>query len=180
MMLLSNVPFCDDPGVIQVFYIIKGVINVIKVAVPIGLIVMVMIDFIRGTMADEKASKEVINKAVKRIVAAVVIFFIPFIIDLIIDLLAASIKDDSRYNEYKIYVTDCWIWSTQETVNAYNECIKDTDVNRKYCWCVAKRDVSGYAAGIIDEICRQEFLEDETEEPIESGNEETNLDEENP
>jgi len=65
-------------------YIIYRIINLLKVAAPIILIVMGMLDFLKATTAnDEKQMKDSTGKFIKRIIAAVIIFFVVVVIQFI-------------------------------------------------------------------------------------------------
>lgn len=68
--------------------IIDIVLNVVRVAAPILLIILTAVDFGQIVISNDKdAMPKAISKAIKRAIAALVIFFIPFLVDLIIDWL---------------------------------------------------------------------------------------------
>lgn len=65
--------------------VIDIVLNVVRVAAPILLIILTAVDFGQIVISNDKdAMPKAISKAVKRAIAALVIFFIPFLVDLII------------------------------------------------------------------------------------------------
>ena len=68
---------CQHPGILRVLYFATLLLDIVFVLVPIGLIVMLMIDFSKAVVSgDEKASKS--TKLVgKRILYAILIFFVP-------------------------------------------------------------------------------------------------------
>lgn len=67
-----------------VAYIVGNIVNIIKIAVPILLIIMGMIDFLQAVIAnDEKQMKEKTNKFIKRIIAAVIVFFVVAIVQFV-------------------------------------------------------------------------------------------------
>ncbi len=131
--------FCEDIGVLQVILIVKKILDIVKIVIPIGLIVMVMIDFAKASISGEKGGKEATAKATKRIAAAVIIFFIPFVIDLIIDIVDDSLKRRDDLSGLKVHVTSCWKNANQATINEYAKCLKseDTKGNFGYCMCLA-------------------------------------------
>lgn len=66
-------------------------INIIKVAIPIGLIIYGMVDLGKAVMAsDEKKIKEAQGIFIKRIIAAVLVFFIVAIVQLVFGTLATA------------------------------------------------------------------------------------------
>lgn len=67
-----------------VAFIVQNVVNIIKIAIPILLIIMGMLDFLKAVIAnDEKQMKESQNKFIKRIIAAVIIFFVVAIVQFV-------------------------------------------------------------------------------------------------
>ena len=84
-ILATITSWCDQEGVITVFKVIKTVINVIRIAVPIGIIIWTVIELLKNVInPDDKDSKK---KIFNRIVAAIIVFLIPTIIDLSLKLL---------------------------------------------------------------------------------------------
>lgn len=87
---------CDDLIDDDLKNVIDIVLNVVRVAAPIFLIVLTAVDFGQIVISNDKdAMPKAISKAIKRGIAALVIFFIPFLVDLIIKWLNdySSIKD---------------------------------------------------------------------------------------
>lgn len=67
---------------------INKILDIIKIAVPILLVLLGMMDFGKAVMSnDEKALKEAQNRFVKRLIAGVVIFFLPLILNFLLNLL---------------------------------------------------------------------------------------------
>lgn len=64
--------------------ITRNIVNIIKIIVPILLIVLGMIDFVRATIAsDDKEMKESPRRFIRRIIAGVVVFFVIAIIQFV-------------------------------------------------------------------------------------------------
>lgn len=79
----------------------SNLINAVKIAVPIILIIMGMIDFFKATVAsDEKAMNESKQKFIKRAIAAVVVFLVIAIVQLSFNFL-------SNYNDIGGNITSC-------------------------------------------------------------------------
>lgn len=75
--------------------VLAYLLNLIKIAIPIVLIVMIIVDFVKATVAnDEKKMKDAQNVAGKRIVYALVIFLVPTIITLLFKTLGSNIGGD--------------------------------------------------------------------------------------
>ena len=81
---------CQHPGILRVLYFATLLLDIVFVLVPIGLIVMLMIDFSKAVVSgDEKASKS--TKLVgKRILYAILIFSVPWIVNLLMDFLDSA------------------------------------------------------------------------------------------
>ena len=83
--------FCDTSSVLKVILFISELINIVRIVVPIGLIVMVSVDIAKNVISnnDSDMSKNV-SIALKRVLMAIIIFFIPTIVDfansLVLDL----------------------------------------------------------------------------------------------
>lgn len=75
--------------------VLAYLLNLIKIAIPIVLIVMIIVDFVKATVAnDEKKMKDAQNVVGKRIVYALVIFLVPTIITLLFKTLGSNIGGD--------------------------------------------------------------------------------------
>ena len=83
--------FCDTSSVLKVILFISELINIVRIVVPIGLIVIVSVDIAKNVISnnDSDMSKN-ISIALKRVLMAIIIFFIPTIVDfansLVLDL----------------------------------------------------------------------------------------------
>ena len=78
-MILS---ICDNPSVLSVIDIIKTIIQIIRIAVPIILILSCMISYMKAIKDDDelaKTSKLIVNK----VISAVLIFLIPTFVNII-------------------------------------------------------------------------------------------------
>lgn len=86
-----------------IVFIKKLVFNTLQIFVPILLIVMGTIDFVKATAAmDDKGGKEAISKFIRRIIAAVLMFFIVTIVSLVMNMFAKTdVGDQSGWQA-------CW------------------------------------------------------------------------
>lgn len=75
--------------------IVRTVVNLIKIATPIILIVMGMVDMVRSVAAsDEKKMAEAKGKFVKRLLAGALVFFVVTILQFLIGIVAPEDKDN--------------------------------------------------------------------------------------
>lgn len=101
-MLLDFAGWCaPGSGLISVIKIIKTVLNVIRFAVPIGLIVMTIIDVSKNVINPD--DKDSLKKIGTRAIAAVVVFLIPTIVNLVMNIIDIGFSNSQGYN-----VSDCW------------------------------------------------------------------------
>lgn len=89
-MLVTNL--CDEQAIINVTYLIGIVIFGIKVAVPIILIVVGMVDLLQAISKEggDDALKKAQSGLVKKAVGAVVIFLIATIVGLLMGLIGGT------------------------------------------------------------------------------------------
>lgn len=83
MYVAELLDICADPGTLKMFKFLGHLLNVAFIVIPILLIVMGTIDFVKAVMAskdDEIKKAQIIF--VKRAIAAVIVFFIPLIVNL--------------------------------------------------------------------------------------------------
>lgn len=101
MFMLFN--WCNESGVISVFKILKAILNLVRLAVPIGLIVWTIIELFKNVLdPDNKDSRK---KIVNRVIAAVIVFLVPTIVNLIMNIVDIGLGSGSGY-DYN--VSECW------------------------------------------------------------------------
>lgn len=87
-MFLLDITNCGGSGFLKVLLFIKEIMDIIFIIVPIGLIIMMLIDLSKAVMAgDAEEMKKVSKIVVKRIVYAVVLFAVPTIVSIFNSLL---------------------------------------------------------------------------------------------
>ena len=98
---------CENGDVLSVFKIVNLVILLIKIIVPIGLIVSVMIEYLKAVMNHDEIA--ITNKLfVNKIMAAVLVFLIPTFVNLVI----------SSVDPKGISYAGCLENATNENINA--------------------------------------------------------------
>ena len=79
--IMNGFGLCEIPAVLQVIYFIKTLINLVKFIVPIGLILMVMLDMGKGVISGDKKPGEISKASGNKLLAAVIIFLLPTLVD---------------------------------------------------------------------------------------------------
>lgn len=81
------------PGIVP--YMVTLLINVIKIAVPVILIVMGMLDMGKSVMAQkEDEIKKGQQMFIKRLIAAALVFLVVFFVQLVVNIVAPSDEND--------------------------------------------------------------------------------------
>lgn len=84
MFILFDI--CEADGTEQAFAIIKELLKWVRIAVPIGLIVLTTVDIFKKTInPDDKDGQK---KILTRIIAAVIVFFIPVMVRFVLKLVS--------------------------------------------------------------------------------------------
>lgn len=85
--------------------LIKQFINIVKIAIPIILIVMGMIDLAKAMMsADDGAMKKAQGSFVKKLIAGVCVFLVPTILNLVLSVVATGTKGEVETGNW----ATCW------------------------------------------------------------------------
>lgn len=106
MFILEGACIIDIDMIVPTFTV--GLVNLVKVIIPILLVAFGMIDLAKAVIGnDEKVMKEAQGKFIKRIIYAVVIFFIVAIVQLIFGTLATASQGSSSGEISKTNVNAC-------------------------------------------------------------------------
>lgn len=99
--------WCNEQGVRDAFHMIRIAIEAIRLAVPIGLIIMTTLDVTKKVInPDEKDGQK---KIMTRLVAAVVVFLLPVIITITLKLVDAGLGNNGNVEgESKSNLSSCW------------------------------------------------------------------------
>lgn len=91
-------------NMVKIWVFIGHLVTIVKIAVPILLIVMGSIDFMKAVMAGkEDEIKKSQGTFVKRAIAAVIVFFVPTVVGVMLSLLE---QDSIKNNNCFICVTN--------------------------------------------------------------------------
>lgn len=84
--ILALLEFCEEPGILKILLFIQKILDIIFIIVPIGLIIMLSLDFAKNVInADDGASKTN-KKIIERIIMTIFLFAVPYIIRIFISL----------------------------------------------------------------------------------------------
>ena len=93
---------CNNPDILRVIYFIKILIEIIMIIVPIGLIIMGLLDFSKSVVTnDENARKKNLNLFIKRVIFAVLLFAMPWIVRTFMHLLSTTGLDSDFVTCYE-------------------------------------------------------------------------------
>jgi hypothetical protein len=88
---------CESAGFLNALRIIFFVIDIVKIAVPLLLIIMMSFD-VYGLITDPNNTKKVIDVVKKRLMAALLVFFIPTLIEVTLTMLGDRVPVSECYN----------------------------------------------------------------------------------
>ncbi len=73
---------------------LQSIFNVIKIAAPILILVLSIIDFVRATIQQDKDEMKVaFNKLIKRLILAVILFLLPIILGIVLQWSGSTLDD---------------------------------------------------------------------------------------
>lgn len=91
---------CQHPTILRILYFVYLILDIVFIAVPIGLIIMLMVDFSKAVITgDEKEQIKSTKLVTNRIIYAVIIFVIPWIVNVLMifmDTVELDIGGDYR------------------------------------------------------------------------------------
>lgn len=87
---------CTNPDVLKVIFFAKELLDIVFLIVPMGLLLMLGIDFFKNVSAGkEEDMKKNLNIAIKRIIFCVCIFFVPTTVSLLTKIVSDALEDTS-------------------------------------------------------------------------------------
>lgn len=105
---MNDFSLCEIPVVLQIIYFVKILINLIKFLVPMGMIIMVIIDLGKGVISGDEKTSNILKTCGNRILAAILIFLIPTIVNFTLSL----VDDMTSYES-------CWVNANKDDINKY-------------------------------------------------------------
>ena len=109
-----DVPACENPEILRVIYFASIIVDIVKIIIPIGLVIMAMVDFSKGVSSNNDSdNKKNFSKLIKRFVYAILIFAVPWIVKIVIINLGSLTKD--------VNYIDCLKNATEEGIKEKQE-----------------------------------------------------------
>lgn len=94
-----NWDLCSNPKSLSVFKFIGNLLKVGFIAIPILLIIIGSIDFLKAVAANKDDDiKKAQNAFVKRIIAAIVVFLVPLIVSIVMNIFKDETNIDVKSN----------------------------------------------------------------------------------
>lgn len=146
---------CNNPDVLRVIMYIKILLKYVFILVPMGLILMMGLDFFKNVVAgkEDEMSKNT-KLSLKRLIFCVALFFVPTIVSLVVKIIDDSLDTKTSY-------TDC-------IINAESSIIEEKEAD--YAWNIVEEakasndfnkieDALAYVNRIKDEEKKKEYKE---------------------
>lgn len=111
---------CSDYGIAYYLFFVKKALDIIHIVVPILLILMVTIDFVKMVLNPDDPQKKKSKSLINKFMAAVLVFFVPFIVNVLFGLI----------DGFGVDVGGCWkaaeeIVNVMENTEEYNAELND-------------------------------------------------------
>lgn len=117
---------CTNPDILRVIWFFLIIIDIVKIIVPIGLIIMGIIDFSKAVAtSDEQAQKKNANLFMKRILYAILVFAVPWIVKVVMISLG-NLTDGVNF-------TDCLENANAEKIAKLDKIEENKEEGLK-CW----------------------------------------------
>lgn len=78
---------CQHPGVLRVIYFASLILDIVFTVLPIGLIVMLLIDFSKAVIVSDEKTVKGTKIVIQRIINAMIVFCIPWIVSVFMSLM---------------------------------------------------------------------------------------------
>lgn len=78
---------CQHPGVLRVIYFASLILDIVFTVLPIGLIVMLLVDFSKAVIVSDEKTVKGTKIVIQRIINAMIVFCIPWIVSVFMSLL---------------------------------------------------------------------------------------------
>lgn len=99
MFILDDFDFCGACGTKQAFAIIKTLLTWVRIAVPIGLIALTIVDVSKKTLKPD--DKDGQKKILTRLIASVIVFFVPVMVRFVLRLVDAGMGNGNQMDSIR-------------------------------------------------------------------------------
>lgn len=108
--------------ILGVIYFVRELLNIVCFFIPMILILMLSLDFLKGVISFDDGSKKVMNYVIKRILYAVVIFLLPSTVFALFNILGVDASDS---NSCWTYVGEASVEEVKEISEAKEQALED-------------------------------------------------------
>ena len=134
---------------------VSNIINIIKIATPIILIIMGMIDFAKAVVSnDEKAMKESQSRFIRRVIGGILVFVVVVVIQLIFNMIGTNSTNQMVTCINCFVNNECTDTSSLEIKNM--NCYQCNDDSSVYKWASSSGDK---APGVSEDSCHAGYHE---------------------
>lgn len=112
---------CQNSTVIEILYFCYLIFQIVTLIVPIGLIIMLMVDLSKCVINKDGEDENAIKLIPKRILMAVFVFIIPFIVPIVMNVLTSQNVDTG--GNYQ----DCFTKIIEGTASEYIKGLKEAE-----------------------------------------------------
>jgi len=96
--ILAFLDFCEEPGFLKILLFIQKLLDIIFIIVPIGLIIMLSIDFTKNVINVEESASKTNKVIVQRIIMTIFLFAVPYMVRVFIALIDDVFGKSLNYN----------------------------------------------------------------------------------
>lgn len=115
---------CEHPDVLRVLFFATEFLDILFVVLPIGLILMLMIDFTKAVVVNKEEEQIKSTKlVVKRIMYAVLVFAVPWIVNFVMDVLESV--------DLGVDYIDCINNANSDTIAYYDKKLEEQEKMEK-------------------------------------------------
>ena len=101
-MIFSLIDLCSEPTFLGIIFFIKQLLKIVWIIIPMGLIVMAMVDLAKSVLAN--GTDEMVKNGkvlIKRTILCIALFLIPTFVNAVINLMGDGVLDSNFVTCYK-------------------------------------------------------------------------------
>ena len=114
---------CFQPFFLRIIYFVKLALNIMRFVVPIGLIITVTLNILKGVI--DPKSEDGIKNIKTKIIAAIIVFLIPSVINLLMSLIE-NIAGAKNYNG----ITECYEFADLDYIEQLEKEIEEEELQK--------------------------------------------------
>lgn len=125
-MILSLIDLCSEPTFLGIIFFIKQLLKIVWIIIPMGLILMAMVDLAKSVLAngtDEMAKNGKV--LIKRTILCIALFLIPTFVNFLVNLMGDVVLDSDFVTCYKRAKLDTILKLSNNKDTSSNESFDD-------------------------------------------------------